>query len=83
MLDVECDLRGTLRNFGLKVGKVSTRGYEARNRIGRQRVVAPESGFVFSGRQVARNRNGAVGRLQSQVRKLRLGSGSSCHPKTS
>ncbi len=25
MLDVECDLRGTLRNFGLKVGAVSTR----------------------------------------------------------
>ncbi len=32
MLDVECDLRGTLRNFGLKVGTVSTRGYEARIR---------------------------------------------------
>ncbi len=32
LLDVESDLRGTLRNFGLKVGKVSTRGYEARIR---------------------------------------------------
>ena len=32
LLDVECDLRGTLRNFGLKVGTVSTRGYEARIR---------------------------------------------------
>src|ERR1019366_10363398 len=27
-LDVECELRGTLRNFGLKVGTVSTRGYD-------------------------------------------------------
>lgn len=32
LLDVECDLRRTLRNFGLKVGTVSTRGYEARIR---------------------------------------------------
>ncbi len=32
LLDVECDLRGTLRNFGLKVGAVSTRRYEARIR---------------------------------------------------
>ncbi len=32
LLDVECDLRGTLRNFGLKVGRVSTRGSEARIR---------------------------------------------------
>src|SRR5476649_884512 len=32
MLDVECDMRGTLRNFGLKVGMVSTIGYEARIR---------------------------------------------------
>jgi transposase len=32
MLDVECELRGTLRNFGLKVGAVSTRGYDARIR---------------------------------------------------
>ena len=32
LLDVENDLRGTLRNFGLKVGMVSTRGYEARIR---------------------------------------------------
>ena len=32
LLDVECDLRGTLRNFGLKVGAVSIRGYEARIR---------------------------------------------------
>jgi transposase len=32
LLDIECDLRGTLRNFGLKVGTVSTRGYEARIR---------------------------------------------------
>ncbi len=32
LLDIECDMRGTLRNFGLKVGTVSTRGYEARIR---------------------------------------------------
>jgi transposase len=32
LLDIECDLRGTLRNFGLKVGTVSVRGYEARIR---------------------------------------------------
>jgi transposase len=32
MLDVECELRGTLRNFGLKVGTVSTRGYDTRIR---------------------------------------------------
>ena len=32
LLDIECDLRGTLRNFGLKVGTVSARGYEARIR---------------------------------------------------
>src|SRR6202166_4996082 len=32
LLDVECDLRGTLRNFGLKVGAVSGSRYEARIR---------------------------------------------------
>ncbi len=32
LLDIECDMRGTLRNFGLKVGKVGTVGYEARIR---------------------------------------------------
>ena len=32
LLDVECDLRGTLRNFGLKVGMVSTGKFEARIR---------------------------------------------------
>jgi len=32
LLDVECDLRGTLRNFGLKVGVVSSGRYEARVR---------------------------------------------------
>jgi transposase len=32
MLDVECDLRGTLRNFGLKVGVVGKAGFEARIR---------------------------------------------------
>jgi transposase len=32
MLDVECDMRGTLRNFGLKVGVVSSGGFEARIR---------------------------------------------------
>src|SRR5277367_2876806 len=32
LLDVESDLRGTLRNFGLKVGTVSTGGFEARIR---------------------------------------------------
>ena len=32
LLDVESDLRGTLRNFGLKVGMVSTGGFEARIR---------------------------------------------------
>jgi len=32
MLDVECDLRGTLRNFGLKVGTVSVGKFEARIR---------------------------------------------------
>lgn len=32
MLDIEFDLRGTLRNFGLKVGVVGTAGFEARVR---------------------------------------------------
>src|ERR1700746_1174885 len=32
LLDVESDLRGTLRNFGLKVGVVSRSRYEARGR---------------------------------------------------
>src|ERR1700732_1968684 len=32
LLDIECDMRGTLRNFGLKVGVVSMAGYEARIR---------------------------------------------------
>lgn len=32
LLDIECDMRGTLRNFGLKVGVISTAGYEARIR---------------------------------------------------
>ena len=31
-MDIESDMRGTLRNFGLKVGVVSTIGYEARIR---------------------------------------------------
>ena len=32
LLDIECDLRGTLRNFGLKVGVVSVGKFEARIR---------------------------------------------------
>ena len=32
VLDIESDMRGTLRNFGLKVGVVSTRTYDARIR---------------------------------------------------
>ena len=32
LIDIESDMRGTLRNFGLKVGAVSTIGYEARIR---------------------------------------------------
>jgi transposase len=32
LLDVEADLRGTLRNFGLKVGVISTSGFEGRIR---------------------------------------------------
>jgi transposase len=32
LLDVEADLRGTLRNFGLKVGVVTTNGFEGRIR---------------------------------------------------
>ena len=32
LLDVEADLRGTLRNFGLKVGVVSRSRYEVRIR---------------------------------------------------
>jgi transposase len=32
LLDIECDLRGTLRNFGLKVGPISPTAYEARIR---------------------------------------------------
>lgn len=32
LLDIESDMRGTLRNFGLKVGAVSTRNYDARIR---------------------------------------------------
>ena len=31
-MDIECDMRGTLRNFGLKVGVVNSAGYEARIR---------------------------------------------------
>jgi transposase len=30
--DIECDMRGTLRNFGLKVGAVSTKNYDMRIR---------------------------------------------------
>lgn len=33
LLDLEFDLRGTLRNFGLKVGVVGSSRYEARVRI--------------------------------------------------
>src|SRR6202049_2632042 len=32
LLDLQCELRGTLRNFGLKVGAVSVSRYEARVR---------------------------------------------------
>src|ERR1700712_3818701 len=32
LIDIESDMRGTLRNFGLRVGVVSTIGYEARIR---------------------------------------------------
>jgi hypothetical protein len=32
LIDIECDMRGTPRNFGLKVGVVSAIGYEARIR---------------------------------------------------
>ena len=32
LIDIESDMRGTLRNFGLKVGVVSMIGYEARIR---------------------------------------------------
>ncbi|SDH24199.1 hypothetical protein SAMN04487974_1406 [Pelagibacterium luteolum] len=32
MLDVDADLRGTLRNFGLKVGAVGQAGFERRIR---------------------------------------------------
>jgi transposase len=32
LMDIECDLRGTLRNFGLKVGPISPTAYEARIR---------------------------------------------------
>ena len=32
LVDIECDMRGTLRNFGLKVGIIGTAGYEARIR---------------------------------------------------
>jgi transposase len=32
LMDIECDMRGTLRNFGLKGGVVNTVGYEARIR---------------------------------------------------
>lgn len=32
LLDIECDLRGTLRNFGLRVGPASPTAYEARIR---------------------------------------------------
>lgn len=32
LLDIECDMRGTLRNFGLKVGVVGAAGYEGRIR---------------------------------------------------
>ena len=32
LLAIECDMRGTLRNFGLKVGVISTAGYDARIR---------------------------------------------------
>jgi hypothetical protein len=32
LLDIECDMRGTLRNFGLRIGAVSAAGYEDRIR---------------------------------------------------
>jgi len=32
LMDIECDMRGTLCNFGLKVGVINTAGYEARIR---------------------------------------------------
>ena len=32
LLDIECDMRGTLRSFGLKVGVVSAKNFEARIR---------------------------------------------------
>lgn len=32
LMDIECDLRGTLRNFGLKVGPISPTAYEGRIR---------------------------------------------------
>src|SRR5439155_2422469 len=46
-LDIENDLRGTLRNFGLKVGMVGTVKFEARIRrgpsgLGRDRRTAPD-----------------------------------------
>jgi transposase len=32
LLDIVCDMRGTLRNFGLKVGAASTKNYDMRIR---------------------------------------------------
>jgi transposase len=32
LMDIECDMRGTLRNFGLKVGPINPTAYEARIR---------------------------------------------------
>src|ERR1700758_482104 len=51
LLDLESELRGALRNFGLKVGPVSGSRYEARvrdDRVCRRLMTAPGVGAVVA-----------------------------------
>ena len=54
---IENDLRGTLRNFGLKVGMVGTVKFEARNqRAGRERARPGRAGRTAAGRPAVASR---------------------------
>jgi transposase len=65
LLDVEADLRGTLRNFGLKVGVVSTGGFEARIRelVADFRSLAAIVGPMLAVRKVLREQFAVLHRL--------------------
>ena len=54
LLDVECDLRGTLRNFGLKVGVVSTGKFDEHGEI---RSADPRAGRGLSQARPGRRAN--------------------------